>query len=108
MDVSFRREMSQHVICAPDLARWATEMPSKFKGRILSTEDLTILEQALRLASNSDEKVLVFDISRIADRLKALKRGVKRTPTAIIDGKKYEKVEEILQALNTISNKPHQ
>lgn len=108
IDVGFYRETSQHVFCAPDLARWAAEIPSKFKGRILSTEDITILEQALRLASDSGEKVLVFDVSRVVDKLKALKRGVKRTPTVIIDGKKYEKVEEILQALNTISNKPHQ
>ncbi|MEM3730362.1 MAG: hypothetical protein QW667_02505 [Candidatus Bathyarchaeia archaeon] len=84
------------------------ETQSKFKGRILPTEDLTVLERALRLAADSGEKVLVFDVSRMADKLKALKRGVKRTPTLIIDGKKYGKMEEILEVLNTISNKPSQ
>lgn len=77
VDVSFYREMSQHVFCAPDLAKWAVETQSKFKGRILPTEDLTVLERALRLAADSGEKVLVFDVSRMADKLKALKRELR-------------------------------
>jgi hypothetical protein len=105
MDVGYYREMSQHVICAPDLAGWAAEIPAKFKGRILPEKDRTVLEYVLRLADNVSEKVLVFDVSRVSDRLKAIKRGVKSTPTVIIDGKKYDSVDEVLSVLQALSSK---
>jgi hypothetical protein len=35
----------------------------------------------------------------VTDKLKAIKRGIKKTPSAIINGKKYEETEEILKAL---------
>ena len=95
--------MSQHVLCAPDLAEWAAKIPSKFKGRILPEKDRTVLEHALRMVNKTDEKVLVFDVSRVTDRLKAIKRGVKRTPTIIVNGKKYDNVEEILHSLQALS-----
>mgnify|MGYP000737142091 CR=1 FL=1 len=106
-DVDFYREMSQHVICAPELARWATEAQSKFKGRLLPEKDYTVLEQVLQVANETNEKVLVFDISRITDKLKAIKRGVNKTPTVVINGKKYERIEEIQRALQSISSKPN-
>ena len=102
--MGYYREMSQHVICAPDLAEWAAEIPAKFRGRILPQEDRTVLEQALRIASEKDEKVFVFDVSRMTDKLKAMKRGIKKAPSAIINGKKYEGVEEILRALSSHSH----
>jgi hypothetical protein len=105
IDVGYYREMSQHVICAPDLAGWAAEVPAKFKGRILPEKDRTVLERALRLANKTAEKIVVFDVSRVSDRLKAIKRGVKSTPTIIIDGKKYDNVEEILSVLQALSSR---
>jgi glutaredoxin len=105
IDVEYYREMSQHVICAPDLARWGAEIPAKFKGRILPEKDRTVLEYALRVANETGEKVLVFDISRVSDRLKAIKRGVKRTPTIIINGKKYDSVDDIQRFLQALPNR---
>lgn len=105
MDVGYYREMSQHTYCAPDLAGWAAEIPAKFKGRILPEKDRIVLEYALRLAAEISEEVLVFDVSRVSDRLKAIKRGVKRTPSIIINGKKYDGVEEILSVLQALSSK---
>lgn len=93
--------MSLHTFCSPELVEWATtDLMAKFKGRILPPEDSIILEQVLRVARERNEKVVVFDVSRITDKVKAMKRGIKKTPTIIIDGKKYENVEEIQKALS--------
>ncbi|MEM3704637.1 MAG: hypothetical protein QXX59_01775 [Candidatus Bathyarchaeia archaeon] len=105
MDVGHYRELSQHVYCSPDLARWAADVPEKFKGRILPEKDRTVLESALRFASETGEQIVVFDVSRVSDRLKAIKRGVKSAPTVIIDGKKYDNAEEILRILQAPSSK---
>lgn len=72
------------------------------KGRILRQEDHMVIEQALRVIKETDD-LLVYDVSRLTDRLKALKKGVKKTPTIIIDGKKYEGLPEILRVLETAS-----
>lgn len=105
MDVDHYRELSQHTFCAPNLARWAADIPAKFKGRILPEKDQTVLESALRFASEAGEKIVVFDVSRVSDKLKAIKRGVKSTPAVIIDGKKYDDADEILRVLQTPSSK---
>ncbi|MGB9741138.1 MAG: hypothetical protein ACP5IM_03300 [Candidatus Bathyarchaeia archaeon] len=41
----------------------------------------------------------------MTNKLRAVKKGIKKTPSAIIDGKKYEETKEILEALQTISSK---
>lgn len=106
IDVIFYREMSQHIQCG--LSRWVQDVLSKeFKGRILSREDLNVLEPALEIARTNDVHVKVYDVSRITDKLTALKRGIRKTPVVIINGRKYERVEEILEALQTISSKPN-
>lgn len=106
IDVGHYREMSQHTYCSPELVKWAAaDLMSKFKGHVLPEKDRTILESALRLASEVGDKIVVFDVSRVSDRLKAIKRGVKSTPTIIIDGKKYDNIEEILRILQALSSK---
>ncbi|MEM3694905.1 MAG: hypothetical protein QXJ11_02980 [Candidatus Bathyarchaeia archaeon] len=105
LDVGYYREMSHHVCCAPELAGWAINVPEKFKGRILPEKDRTVLENALRFASETGKQIVVFDISRVSDRLKAIKRGVKSTPAVIIDGKKYDDADEILRVLQAPSSK---
>ncbi|MEM2118268.1 MAG: hypothetical protein QW386_04545 [Candidatus Bathyarchaeia archaeon] len=103
-DIGFAREMSTHIICLPETAARASELfSSKFKGRILSQEDSAALEQALLVANKTKEKIIVYDISRMTDKLKALKRGIRKTPVVIINGKKYERVEEIQEVLQTIT-----
>jgi protein-disulfide isomerase len=96
--------MSTHIICLPETATRASELfSSKFKGRILSQEDNTVLEQALLVANKTKQKIIVYDVSRMTDKLKALKRGIRKTPAVIINGKRYERVEEIQEVLQTIS-----
>jgi len=100
MDVELYREMSQHSFCAPGLADVLVgNIASKFEGRIILQEDLTALEQILEMVKAKNEKVKVYDVSRITDKIRALKRGVLKTPTAIIDGKRYEGSKEISQAI---------
>jgi hypothetical protein len=106
VDVDFYREMSQHTYCAPHMVDWAhRDLASKFKGRILPDEDRMVLEQFLLMVKDKDDELLVYDVSRLTDRLKALKKGVKKTPTVIVNGKKYEKLEDILEALKPIPGK---
>ncbi|MEM3770512.1 MAG: hypothetical protein QXG76_04920 [Candidatus Bathyarchaeia archaeon] len=105
VDIGFYREMSQHTFCGPEMVNWAyRDLASKFKGRILRQEDYIVLEQALRMVKETDDELLVYDVSRLADKLKALKKGVKKTPIVIIDGKKYEDATEILKVLKAVSS----
>jgi hypothetical protein len=43
----------------------------------------------------------------MTDKLKAMKRGVKKTPSTIINGKRCEGAEEILKVSHSISSKPN-
>jgi hypothetical protein len=96
VDVDFYREMSHHIDCG--LARWAsTDLSEQFKGRILSEKDLKVLKQAFEIAEKGDFKVKVYDVSRMTDRIKALRRGILKTPAAVVDGKRYEDLEEFSQ-----------
>jgi hypothetical protein len=98
VDVSLYREMSHHIDCG--LAQWAyDQLSEKFEGRMLSQEDLTVLEKVLEMAKARNEKARVYDVSRIADRVRALKRGVLKTPTVIINGERYEGLKEVSQAI---------
>ncbi|MEM3873642.1 MAG: hypothetical protein QXU45_00685 [Candidatus Bathyarchaeia archaeon] len=105
VDVGFYREMSMHTYCGPQVVDWAYhDLSSKFKGRILPQEDYMVLEQVLLRFKGKDDELLIYDVSRVTDKLKALRKGVKRTPTVIINGKKYERLEEILGVLKAIAN----
>jgi hypothetical protein len=98
IDVDFAREMSYHIDCG--LAEWArSNLAEQFKGRILSEEDHRVLEQVLKMAKARDQKVRVYDISRMTDRIRALKRAVFKTPTLIIDEQRYQGLEEISRAV---------
>jgi hypothetical protein len=100
MDVSTYRELSQHAFCAHGLADvLVSDTASKFKGRIFSQEDLTVLEQVLEMAKARNKKVRVYDVSRVTDKIRALKRGVLKTPTVIVHGERYEELKEISQAI---------
>jgi len=103
MDVALAREMSLHTACDPDMATRASELFSpKFKGRILPQEDFTALEKVSQIAHKTNEQLKVYDVSSMTDKIRAMKRGIRKTPAAVINGEKYEGLEEILQA---ISNK---
>lgn len=99
LDVGHYREMSYHWQCG--LAQWAYgELAQQFKGRILSEEDMDTLRRALETGKRENEEVKVFDTSRMVDRMRALRRGVLKTPTVIVNGKKYEGLEEISHAIS--------
>ncbi|MEM3617426.1 MAG: hypothetical protein QXJ31_05900 [Candidatus Bathyarchaeia archaeon] len=109
VDIGFYREMSQHMYCGPEMVNWAyRDLESKFKGRILQQEDYMVLEKALRIVKGTNDVLLVYDVSHLTDKLKALKKGVKKTPTVIIDGRKYEDAAEILKVLEVIPSKVNQ
>ena len=100
MDVGGLREASQHTYCSPGTAAGlVNSVASKLKGRMLTQDDYTVLERIDELAHELHDKVRVFDISSVKDRVKALRRGVLNTPTVIVRGKKYEGLDTILELL---------
>jgi hypothetical protein len=103
IDVGHYREMSYHWECG--LAQWAYgELAGQFKGRILSEEDVGALRQLLDMAERENCKVKVYDTSRMGDRVRALKRGVLKTPTAIIKGALYQGLDEISKVIQSKPN----
>jgi len=100
VDVETYREMSSHSYCAP--GTWSgilKGLESKFKGRLLPPEDSTVLEQLEMLAQKFDDAVKVYDVSNMRDKIRGIRRGIRKTPTVILLGKKYEGLEQIEQQL---------
>lgn len=103
VDYELTMEMSQHVYCDPDMATKAGEMISQFnkvKGRMFSDEDWAVLQRLAEAAGGADGEVRLYDISRTAGRLKALSRGITKTPVIILNGEKHEGAEKCLDALD--------
>lgn len=99
-DYELYRETSQHAYCMPGTFNGlVTQAVSQLKGRILSSEDIVFLEQVSQIADKAHEIVKIHDVSRMADRIRALKHGILKTPAVIINGKKYESLEEISTVL---------
>jgi len=100
MDVETLREMSFHTYCAPGTgSALLQDAASKFKGRLLPPDDYTVLQRIGELAYELHEDVKVFDISRALDRVRALKHGIIKTPAVVVQGKKHEGLDSILQLL---------
>lgn len=100
IDVGTLREMSQHTICAPNVWEGLYKAYGpKFKGRLLLSEDQEVLRKLETFANKFHDKVKVYDISRAVDKIKAVKHGIRRTPTVIIQGKRYEGLEKISQLI---------
>jgi len=100
MEVETLREMSSHAYCAPGL--WEgllKDYGSKFKGRILPPEDHEVLEKLEMLTRKFQDEIKIYDVSRALDKIKAMRQGVSKTPTVIIQGKKYEGLEKISQLI---------
>lgn len=102
MDVETARDMAPHSYCAPGTTEGLVSgVLSKFKGRLLSEEDSTALERVRQILKENQEYVRVYDVSRTADKLRALKHRILKTPAVIINGEKYEGLEAISKALST-------
>lgn len=100
MDVETVREMSFHTYCAPGTASALLQnMASQFKGRILSQDDYTVLQRIVELAIELHDNVKVYDVSSALDRMRALKRGILKTPAVVVQGKKHEGLDKIFELL---------
>jgi hypothetical protein len=107
VDYELYREASQHTYCAPDLARWASGSAfSKFKGRILPGEHVTALAKALEIAKKTDDKLEAHDVSRAADRIRALRCGIRKTPAVLMNGRKYVGIQEIEVVASQVCGTP--
>jgi hypothetical protein len=94
IDVGHYREMSYHWQCG--LAQWAYgELAAQFKGRILCEEDIAALRQVFEMSKRKNREVKVYDTSHMSDKVKALKRGILKTPTVLMNGRRYQGSDEI-------------
>jgi hypothetical protein len=103
VDYELTREMSQHGFCDPDMATKAGEMISQFnkiKGRMFSEEDWAVIQRLAEAAGRPEAEVRLYDVSRTAGWLKALSRGIRKTPVIIVNGEKHEGAEKCLDALD--------
>jgi glutaredoxin len=50
------------------------------------------------LKQKEDREVKVHDISRVVERMKALKQGILKIPTIVVNGIKCQGLDEIAQA----------
>ncbi len=101
-DIETAREMSYHTYCDPDMANRASEILSpKFKGRIFSEEDWSVLEQISLLAKETGREFEIHDVSSIKGRIIAIKYGIRKTPAIVINGEKFEGKERVLEAVTT-------
>ncbi len=98
VDIGHYREMSHHVQCG--LARWAYgSLDSQFKGRILSDRDIQALDKIFEAAKRMNCEVRVYDMSHMTERLKAWKRGILTAPSVVINGVKYQGLDQVSQAI---------
>lgn len=103
MDVETCKDMSQHPFCAPESAEGLIHGAlSRFKGRVFSEADSTILEHVVQVFGKTNASIKIYDLSGISDSLRAIRHGIRSTPTVIVNGEKYQNVEEILTALSTL------
>ncbi|MGA2767266.1 MAG: DsbA family protein [Candidatus Bathyarchaeia archaeon] len=101
-DIETAREMSYHTYCDPDMANRASEILSpKFKGRIFSEEDWSVLEQISLLAKETGREFEIHDVSSIKGRIIAIKYGIRKTPAIVINGERFEGKERVLEAVTT-------
>jgi len=100
IDIGTIREMSLHPICAPGTWEALLKDYGKFKGRILPSEDQEVLRKLETLTNKFHDKAKIYDVSRLSDRMKAIKQGIRKTPTVIVQGKKYEGLEKISQLID--------
>jgi len=105
MDVETCRDMVQHPMCAPEATEGLVhEALLNFKGRLFSQEDFLALERVLDIADKTGKSVKMYDVSRVTDNFKALRHGIFKTPTLIMNGKRYDGLKDILCAISTDSN----
>jgi len=64
-------------------------------------DDMTVLRKVVELAGSNLAEIQVYDISRMAHRLKAFGKSVKNTPAIIIDGVKFEGAKNSLAAIKS-------
>jgi len=103
MDVGLYREMSLHPFCAPGSAdQLVNQAVSKFRGRILPQEDLTVLEQVLLLKNKTNGQIKIYDVSRMTDKIKAMTLGIRKTPAVIVNGEKFVGLEEIMREISKV------
>jgi hypothetical protein len=100
VDIGTIREMSLHPVCAPGVWEAMIDNYGKFKGRILPQDDQEVLIKLETLADKfHDKEIKVYDVSRMSDKMKAIRQGINKTPTIVILGQKYEGLEKILHLL---------
>jgi hypothetical protein len=85
----------------PMLSRWSIipweALPySCYTIGIIPEEDRKALEIAQKLSQKTRLELKVYDVCHLEGKLLAYLKGVKKTPTIILNNKKFEKPEELV------------
>ena len=59
-----------------------------------------MLELVLEMAGKTRGSVKIYDLSKVADNVRALRRGIFKTPVVMIDGERYDGFENISRAIS--------
>lgn len=84
----------------PDVDKYVGRMASKPRHRALSEEDCEALKRLSEFASRNREQLIIYDVSRLWDKIISIRYGIRKTPAAIINGEEHEGLEKILQRLS--------
>ena len=90
-----QRHGSTSNVCAGNDRRTGPRGSLQFKERLLPPEDSAVLEHVLDIAGKTRGSVKIYDLSKVADNVRALRRGIFRTPVVMIDGERYDGFENI-------------
>jgi len=78
------------VIGRPVADHWCTAKDTLKTEKIISEADRLALEVVNEVAKGKNLRVKVYDISGFKERLKAMSKGIKKTPTIIIGKDRIE------------------
>ena len=86
-----------HTYCAPELAELASGLLDS--GRVLRPDSAAVLSVLETVSRQLGQSIQVHDVGRVHGRLKALRAGVWKTPTVVLDGEKHVGCEAAKAAL---------
>jgi len=97
-----------HPISDGAMTHWCTAKETLKTQKVMPQADKVALEVANEFAKENRLRIEVYDITSFKGKLKATRRGVKTTPTLILDNQKIEgeqTPESLRNMLKTCLNK---
>jgi hypothetical protein len=101
-DIESLTHAHSHTYCAPGMADRVRGLTG-FDGRILDPACERLLSDLDHLLQQSECQVCVYDLGRLSGRIRALLRGVWKSPAVIVDGQKYTGLDSATRVLRQLT-----